>query len=109
MSDSSNPMDCSLPGSSIHGIFQARVLEWGAIAFSGDFIWQQEKGIEEMRVFLSSNFQSFCRILSRSHLLMRGMAKKREDGNSWSQHFKTVLRLEVTFLEEDSKNWLEKG
>ena len=28
------PMDCSLPGSSDHGIFQARVLEWGAIAFS---------------------------------------------------------------------------
>ena len=30
----SDPMDCSLPGFSIHGIFQARVLEWGAIAFS---------------------------------------------------------------------------
>ena len=30
----SNPMDCSLPGSSLHGIFQVRVLEWGAIAFS---------------------------------------------------------------------------
>ena len=30
-----DPMDCSLPGSSVHGIFQARVLEWGAIAFSG--------------------------------------------------------------------------
>ena len=30
----SNPMDYSLPGSSIHGVFQARVLEWGAIAFS---------------------------------------------------------------------------
>ena len=30
----SNPMDCSLPGSSIHGIFQARVLEWSVIAFS---------------------------------------------------------------------------
>ena len=29
-----NPMDCSLPGSSVHGIFQARVLEWGAVAFS---------------------------------------------------------------------------
>ena len=28
----SDPMDCSLPGSSVHGIFQARVLEWGAIA-----------------------------------------------------------------------------
>ena len=31
-----DPMDCSLPGFSIHGIFQARVLEWGAIAFSED-------------------------------------------------------------------------
>ena len=30
----SNPMDCSLPGPSVHGIFQARVLEWVAIAFS---------------------------------------------------------------------------
>ena len=30
----SDPMDCSLPGSSVHGIFQARVLEWSAIAFS---------------------------------------------------------------------------
>ena len=29
-----DPMDCSLPGSSVHGIFQVRVLEWGAIAFS---------------------------------------------------------------------------
>ena len=29
-----DPMDCSLPGFCIHGIFQARVLEWGAIAFS---------------------------------------------------------------------------
>ena len=32
----SDPMDCSLPASSVHGIFQARVLEWGAIAFSDD-------------------------------------------------------------------------
>ena len=29
-----DPMDCSLPSSSIHGLFQARVLEWGAITFS---------------------------------------------------------------------------
>ena len=42
----SDPMDCSPPGSSIHGIFQARVLEWGAIAFSvllfshWQFSWQ---------------------------------------------------------------------
>ena len=35
----SDPMDCSPPGSSVHGIFQARVLEWGAIAFSGRGEW----------------------------------------------------------------------
>ena len=34
-----DPMDCSLPGSSVHGIFQARVLEWGAIAFSTGAYW----------------------------------------------------------------------
>ena len=39
----SNPMDCSLPGSSIYGIFQARVLEWGAITFSDSFKLQSGK------------------------------------------------------------------
>ena len=34
----SEPMDYSLPGSSIHGIFQAKILEWGAIAFSDDIM-----------------------------------------------------------------------
>ena len=34
----SDLMDCSLPGSSVHGIFQARVLEWGAIAFSARIV-----------------------------------------------------------------------
>ena len=34
----SDPMDCSLPGSSVHGSFQARVLEWSAIAFSGTMV-----------------------------------------------------------------------
>ena len=35
MSDSADPVDCHLPGSSVHGILQARVLEWDDIAFSG--------------------------------------------------------------------------
>ena len=34
MSDSCDPMDCSLPGSSVHGILQAKILEWVAISFS---------------------------------------------------------------------------
>ena len=46
----SDPMDCSLPGYSIHGIFQARVLEWGAIAFS--------------------NFLAICAIVMSSSLLI---------------------------------------
>ena len=37
-----NPMDCSLPGSSIHGIFQARVLEWVAISFSRRSSWPRD-------------------------------------------------------------------
>ena len=38
-----DPMDCSLPGSSIHGIFQARALEWGAIAFSASSCYTRSK------------------------------------------------------------------
>ena len=37
-----NPMDCSLPGSSIHGIFQARVLEWVATSFSRGSSWPRD-------------------------------------------------------------------
>ena len=39
----SDPMDCSPPGPSIHGIFQARVLEWGTIAFSEKHILRRSK------------------------------------------------------------------
>ena len=38
-----DPMDWSLPGSSIQGIFQARVLEWGAIAFSRGSAWPRDR------------------------------------------------------------------
>ena len=42
----SDPMDCSPPGSSVHGIFQARVLEWGAIDFSDNrMLLSHKKGI----------------------------------------------------------------
>ena len=44
----SDPMDCSLPGFSVHGIFQARVLEWGAIAFSGRVPWTARKSIQSI-------------------------------------------------------------
>ena len=39
----SDSVDCSLPGSSVHGIFQARVLEWGAITFSSVGLYSMVK------------------------------------------------------------------
>ena len=44
----SDPMDCSLPGSSVHGIFQTRGLEWGAIAFSNNGMLLSHKKSETM-------------------------------------------------------------
>ena len=51
----SNPMDCSLPGSSVHGIFQARVLEWGAIAFSSNPLWRKSKKSKQQPIILYTN------------------------------------------------------
>ena len=56
----SDPKDCSLPGSSVHGIFQARVLEWGAIAFSEvktqqcntTFVKYQKKIFQKLKVII---------------------------------------------------------
>ena len=45
----SDPMDCRLPGSSIHEILQARVLEWGAIAFSNDNSTDTEKAFDKIQ------------------------------------------------------------
>ena len=62
-----DPMECSLPGSSIHGIFQTRVLEWGAIAFS-------ELLMLEYRFWESRNILSSLRvyILNRDDIIPRG-------------------------------------
>ena len=46
----SDPMDCSLPGSSIHGIFQARVLEWVAIAFSTSSLTRDQTQVSALGV-----------------------------------------------------------
>ena len=59
----SNPMDCSLPGPSIHGIFQARALEWGAIAITASILcnkylvsllsaWGHRGGYQSMKLCL---------------------------------------------------------
>jgi len=49
-------MDYSLPGSSIHGIFQARVLEWGAIAFSDEGMREVEREFSVYTFLFNQNF-----------------------------------------------------
>ena len=64
-----DPMDCSLPGSSVHGIFQARVLEWGAIAFSTSphtYIIKPLKCLNILILLTTSN-----RILGNENLFSR--------------------------------------
>ena len=63
----SDPMDCSLPGSSIHGIFQAGVLEWGAIAFSVD-------DVKEVVIFnvIYSNYFFLKEFISKSCAILYG-------------------------------------
>ena len=57
----SDPMDCSLPGSSIHGILQARVLEWGAISFSGI-----QKGRKKTHILQVTGESDSCSVKSDS-------------------------------------------
>ena len=59
---SSNPMDCSLPGSSVHGIFQARLLEWGAISINGyNSTYQELDSVSELHR-LTSLHDPYCLI-----------------------------------------------
>ena len=60
-----DPMDCSLPGSSAHGIFQARVLEWGAIAFSDLFAY-----LSFLNTLIMSTFSLKCTISECPQLLI---------------------------------------
>ena len=63
----SDPMDCTLPGSTRHGIFQARVLEWGAIAFSKREVWYSLKsnwrGQEKKKGIIHTTFKIFEKLL----------------------------------------------
>ena len=53
----SNPMGCSPPGSSVHGIFQARALEWGAIAFSVPWPWSPNSRVKQQHSLYFSHSQ----------------------------------------------------
>ena len=69
----SDPMDCSLPGSSVHGIFQARVLEWGAIAFSD----QSRQHIKKQRRYFANKGPS-------SQVKMKSLSPVRLFATPWT-------------------------
>ena len=68
----SDPMDCSLPGSSVHGIFQARVLEWVAIAFSETYL--QEYPIANMHILITQRAKT---LIKMNKILSYAIFKKR--------------------------------
>ena len=65
----SDPMDCNLPGSSIHGIFQARVREWGAIAFSEYMNTVTQTPIPSSNKIFSSSQKEISYLLSSYSLV----------------------------------------
>ena len=78
-----DPMDCSLPGSSIHGIFQTRVLEWVAISFSRYETYHQTNGLK----FFGSS----------PHALTPPWLVAIQLRESLSKHFGTLIRTPKTY------------
>ncbi|CAI9174659.1 unnamed protein product [Rangifer tarandus platyrhynchus] len=94
----SDPMDCSLPGSSAHGIFQARVLEWGAIAFSK---LSAKDGTKKEKALLPS-----CSLRDSDTLNMscNGGMYSRKGGRPTQQ---VILQSQFTevHLSDDQREW----
>ena len=82
----SDPMDCSLPGSSVHGIFQARVLGWGATAFS---VWRVKDGF-----FFSFDFLILSSLIS-SMVFNLELLPRRIQAFPNIQKFKVYLKSSI--------------
>ena len=79
----SDPMDCSLPGSSTHGIFQARVLEWGAIAFSECLF----RTVQKTPHFLYVRVQFWYQIIRNRLFIDMNCQWLCKYGEDWGQSF----------------------
>ena len=85
----SDPVDCSLPGSSVHGIFQARALEWGAIAFSSLYG-------RHMKRFPTSQMIRELQIKTTKRNLTYSLnSREKERSGRWSQMwpYSVLIRL----------------
>jgi len=93
----SDPMDCSLPGSSAHGIFQARVLEWGAIAFSKGSPRRAHFWVPYPTFWIqcSDIIESLCCTEQPDGLPSMGSHRV---GHNWSNLAAAAVRLKLTQL-----------
>ena len=90
-----DPMDCSLPGSSIHGIFQARVLEWGAVSFSVSTIIDHAKYFHHPKISLCSGYSSFFPLssLATTDLYTVSIVLPFQMSDSWNHVVCSLFRL----------------
>ena len=97
-----DPMDCSLPGSSIHGLFQARVLEWGAIAFSGLNL----KGLQILPGLIDPDYSGKIKVMAFSLSLIHSMSflKVSELLSSFSCLITSLTILIVILSPEENKD-----
>ena len=77
-----DPMDCSLPGSSVHGISQARVLEWVAIAFSVSYSREQLREIKETIPFT----------IATKQIKYLGVYLPKETKDLYIENYKTLVK-----------------
>ena len=93
-----NPMDCSLPGSSVHGILQARLLEWVAISFSRGFVKKEISGPDPRR----GKLESLGIIISDASLVFRWLSSMIKFENHWIRALKQMISFSHGFV----KNWM---
>ena len=89
----SDPMDCSAPGSSVHGIFQARVLEWGTIAFSDRMMEitaeEQYKGKGMKRA--EDSLRDFLNNIKCTNILIIGVPEDEEKSKGYEKMFEEII------------------
>ena len=99
-----DPMDCSLPGSSVHGIFQARVLEWGAIAFSTSALLTTPK---PLTVWITTNcgkffkrweYQTFWEIRMQVKKQQLEMDMKQQNGSKLGKEYIKAVYCHPAYL-----------
>ena len=100
-----NSMDCSLPGSSVHGIFQARTLEWVAISFSNAWKWK-------MKVKSLSCVWLLVTPWTAAHQAPPSMGFSRQEswsGVPWPSAFLFLFRGHSYAQAQEGERWVQKA